>query len=368
MNLLTAYLGTRTTRERNARGEGLSVLRFDPATGALQRVQLLADLVNPSYLAVNRAGSRLYCVHGDGFSASAFAIAADGTLSPLNTVDTRGRNPVHLALSPDEGHLLVCNHLGASLVLLPVQADGRLGDVVQQVDFGAGEGRPFGGRLGGPIPGQLGPHRVEQPQAKPHQCPFTPDGRHVLVPDKGLDRIVSLPWDGQRLRPEAATAVAAREGAGPRHAVGHPQQPWVYTVNELDSTVLLCTQAPDTGTLSPRQVVSTLPDTFCGHSRAAAIALDAAGRLLYASNRGHDSVAVFAVDPDTGRLSLRQVQATGGRTPRAFTLSPCGRWLLALNEDSDTVTTFTVHPDDGTLQPTGAVLHAGSPVCLVFRP
>lgn len=348
-----AYVGCRTTRERNARGEGLSVFQVG-ADGALTLVQLVRGLVNPSYLALNRAGTRLYTVHGDLSEASAFAVdRATGQLSLLNTVSTEGRNPVHLALDADERCLVVTNHLGASLAVLPVEADGSLGPLVQLEK----------------VDGPIGPHRIEQKQVKPHYNAFDPSGRFVLVPDKGCDGVWGFRFEAGRLTPCTPAFTPAREGAGPRHMAFHPSRPWGYVVNELDSTVAAYRFDAATGALAPFQLLPSLPDDFTGNNRAAAIAIDAAGRTLYASNRGHDSIAVFRIDPDSGRLAFVEAVPTQGRTPRAFTLSPDGRLLYALNEDSDSIVGFEVDSATGRLTPAGLpVVSTGSPVCMVFSP
>ncbi|WP_246792782.1 lactonase family protein [Burkholderia perseverans] len=346
-----AYVGSRTTRERHARGEGIRVFRVDPASGALDPVQTVGDLVNPSYLALDARGERLYSVHGDLSDLSAFAIdRASGRLSALNRAGTEGRNPVHVALAPDGRHAVVSNHLGASLAVLPVAADGALGPLAQRVV----------------LDGPPGPHRVEQQQAKPHFNPFSPDGRFVLVPDKGLDRIFVFRFEGGRLTPAGVPFVATREAAGPRHLAFHPTAPYAWCVNELDSTVTTYAWQAASGELVPRQIVSTLPDTFTGNSRAAGIEVDRHGRCVYASNRGADSIALFHVDPDSGRLAFVEAVPSGGRTPRFFTLSPDGRFLYALNEDSDSIVVFSVDAASGRLAPTGLTIAAGSPVCLVF--
>jgi 6-phosphogluconolactonase len=346
-----AYVGSRTTRERNARGEGISVYRVDAASGALDLVQLVGDLVNPSFLALNRRGDRLYAIHGDQSEVSAFAVdTATGQLAFLNQVSCEGRNPVHLALDATERHLVVSNHLNGQLAVLPVLEDGRLGAVMQLQS----------------LPGEPGPHRKEQPFSKPHFNPFDPSGRWVLVPDKGLDRVFSFRFEGGRLLPAATPWVDCREGAGPRNLAFHPARPWAYVVNELDSTVLACGFDAATGALQPHQVVTSLPDTFMGNSRAGSIQIDAAGRTLYVSNRGHDSVAVFRIDADSGRLGFVQAIPGGGRTPRFFTLGPGGSKLYVLNEESDSITRFFVEADSGLLKPAGEPLACGSPVCMVF--
>jgi 6-phosphogluconolactonase len=349
---LLAYVGSRTTRERNARGEGISVYEVDRATGALERVQLVGDLVNPSFLALNRAGDRLYTVHGDQEEVSAFGVAEDGRIAFINRVSCQGRNPVHLALDPLERHLVVSNHLTGAMAVIALREDGSLGELVQIEK----------------LPGERGPHRKEQPFSKPHFDPFDPSGRFVLVPDKGLDRIFSFRFADGRLVPAEQPWVDAREGAGPRHVAFHPRLAFVYCVNELDSTVTTYRFDAATGGLQPLQILSTLPETFTGNSRAAEIEVSADGRFVYASNRGFDSIAVFAVDASSGLLSFVAAEPTGGRTPRFFALAPGGARLYALNEDSDTIVRFAVDRATGRLEREGDGVRCGSPVCMVFRP
>lgn len=346
-----AYVGSRTTRERNARGEGISVYDVDASDGRLERTQLVGDLVNPSYLALASDRRHLYCVHGDRSDVSAFSVdPPSGRLTFINQRSTEGRNPVHLALDPGGRFLLVTNHLGASVALLPIATDGSLEPVRQRVHFD----------------GPLGPHRIEQQQAKPHFNPFHPSGRFVIVPDKGLDRVSVLTLRDGSLAPADPPFVAAREGSGPRHAVFHPGKDLAYVVNELDSTVTTYRVDPHRPALTPLHVVSTLPAVFTGNSRAAGIAIDRAGTTLYASNRGHDSVAVFRLDPGSGLPWFVGAHATLGKTPRFFTLAPNERLLYALNEDSDTIVAFDVDASSGDLDSPRVVAACGSPVCMVF--
>jgi len=348
---LFAYVGSRTTRERNARGEGITVFSLDADSGALARLQVVGGLVNPSFLALNRAGDRLYTVHGDQQEVSAFRVGADGQLAFLNRVSCQGRNPVHLALDPGERGLVVSNHLTGALAVITVAADGSLGELTQLE----------------PLPGTPGPHRVEQPFSKPHFNLFDPAGRFVLVPDKGLDRIFSFRFEAGRLVPATQPWVDTREGAGPRHVAFHPRLDILYSVNELDSTVGTYHFDATTGGLQPLQVLPTLPDRFTGNSRAAEIEVSADGRFVYASNRGADSIAAFAVDASTGLLRLIASEPSGGHTPRFFTLAPGGRSLFVLNEDSDSIVRFAVDPASGALTRTGDAVPCGSPVCMVFR-
>ncbi|KJZ61413.1 lactonase family protein [Pseudomonas fluorescens] len=346
-----AYVGSRTTKERNARGEGISVYEVDQEKGTLTLVQVVKDLVNPSFLALNRACDRLYTVHGDKSDVSAFSIdKATGKLTFINQQSCEGKNPVHLALDPTERFLVVSNHIAGSLAVMNVAEDGSLGTLNQLL------------KLEGP----MGPHRVEQPFSKPHFNPFDHTGSFVLVPDKGLDRIFSFHFDNGKLVPADQPFVTTREGAGPRHLALHPTASFAYVVNELDSTVTTYRFNPQDGSLKPLQVVTSLPSTFTGNSRASEIEVDRSGRFVYASNRGYDSVAAFAIDQKTGLLSPVEFMPTDGKTPRFFTLTPNERFLFALNEDSDTIISMAVDPKKGGLSKTGFSVSTGSPVCMVF--
>jgi 6-phosphogluconolactonase (cycloisomerase 2 family) len=346
------YVGCRTTRERNARGRGITAWHRDPTTGALRLVQEVDGLVNPSYLALGPGGRVLYTIHGDASDISAFRIdPRDGTLHALNRQSTGGRNPVHLAIAPDGRHVVVSNHLSGTLAVLPLADDGALLPVSQQLA----------------LSGEPGPHRIEQQHAKPHFNPFDPAGRYVIVPDKGLDRIFSFRFDAGVLVPATPGHVPARECAGPRHVAFHPMGSHLYAVNELDSTVTAYRYAATEGTLQAFQIVPTLPDHYTGNNRAAAIAIDPRGRFLYTSNRGDDSIACFAIAADSGRLRFLDAYPTQGRTPRFIALDPHGRFLYAANEDSDTIVTFRVDAQNGGLGATGQAVATGSPVCMVFR-
>ena len=347
-----AYVGCRTSRERNARGDGLNVYDVDAATGRWQHLQLVPGLVNPSFLALGRDKRFLYTVHGDSSELSSFAVdAASGRLAPLNQQTTRGKNPVHLALDPTGRFMVVSNHVTSSLAVLPVGEDGALGAVCDLIE----------------LKGQIGPHRVEQPFSKPHQNVFSPDGRFVIVPDKGLDRVFTFTLDAAgKLAPAQQPSVQARETSGPRHVAFRPDGRFAYVVNELDSTVTSYSYDAATGALIPVQVIPTLPQSFTGDSRASEIEASADGRFIYASNRGYDSVAVFAADPATGWLTAVDIVQTRGKTPRFFALAPDGRFMFVANEDSDTIATFAVNQATGRIEATGGVVSTGSPVCIVF--
>lgn len=345
---MIAYVGARTTRARNARGNGLNVYRLG-ADLAWEHLQLL-EMQNPSFLAFDRTGGFLYTVHGDSDRASAFSIdRASGRLSFLNEQTTNGQNPVHLSFDPANRYLVVANHVTSSLAVLPRLDDGRLGEICSLTT----------------IAGEVGPHRIEQPFAKPHQVEFDPSGKWIAVPDKGIDKILVYGLDATSGALMQASSCSAREGAGPRHIVFHPEGRLAYVVNELDSTVACYRFDPETGTLQAFQVVPSLPETFTGNSRAAEISISDDGRFVYASNRGSDTIAAFEIDA-SGHLTSVGSWATGGRTPRFFTVLPEGI-LLAANEDTDTVVAFDVDRTTGRLAPRPEVLNVGSPVCIVVR-
>ena len=352
-----AYVGCRTSRERNARGDGINLYRLEGDGVAWTHVQRVADLLNPSFLAFDRGQRCLYAVHGDASEISAFGIdPVSGRLTLLNRQSTQGKNPVHLTIDPTNKFVVVANHLTtgdyvSSLVVLALNVDGSLGALTDHV----------------PLRGKPGPHRVEQPFAKPHQVQYDPGDRFIVVPDKGLDLVSTYTLDpAGKLRAIDAPPLTVREGAGPRHVSFHPARPYAYVLDELDSTVLACRFDGQRGTLAPFQIVPSLPDAFVGNSHASEIEVSRDGRFVYASNRGFDALGIFAVEQATGRLSPVGWQESAGRTPRFFALDPTGRRLFVANEDSDTIISFEVDQATGALKELGTAARTGSPTCILF--
>jgi 6-phosphogluconolactonase (cycloisomerase 2 family) len=351
-----AYVGCRTSRERNARGDGITVYRIG-GDGAWTKVQLVDQLVNPSYLAFDRTGHFLYAAHGDSTEASAFRIdPAAGTLSFINRVATGGCNPVHLTPDPSNRFMIVANHidkgdLKSGIASLPIGHDGALGAPADVVAFN----------------GQIGPHRIEQPFPKPHQVEFDRSGRFIVVPDKGCDRVVVYTLDqAGKLHAVPAATAPARETSGPRHIAFHPANRFAYVINELDSTIAAYHFDPASGDVRPFQIVSALPDTFTGNSRGSEIAVSADGRFVHASNRGHDSIATFAIDPATGRLSPVGWVPSDGKTPRFFAIVPDGEALFVANEEGHTIVRYAVDAHSGRLSDAKVVAETGSPTCILF--
>ncbi len=359
-----AYVGCRTTKERNARGLGIEVFQVD-AGGAWSHVQRVPGLDNPSFLAFDREQRFLYAVHGDLSDISAFSIEpASGHLTLLNRQSTEGGNPAHLLVDASGRYVLVANYASGTVAVLPRNPDGSLGAVRQVVAN----------------PGTPGPNKVDQTGSHPHEIVYSPDGRCLIVPDKGLDRIFSYTFDAGRgeLAPGEAPFVQVRPGAGPRHIAFHPTAPFAYVAHELDASVGAYRYDAARGALTPFQIIPSIPDSFVGADTAAEIAITGNGRFVFVSNRGHDSVGSFAVDPHSFRLSPAGWASSQGHGPRFFAIDPSGepsgnsagdpggKLLYAANENSDSIVAFQVDDQTGALTPTGQVIATGSPVCIVF--
>ncbi|ELS51116.1 lactonase family protein [Streptomyces viridochromogenes] len=358
-----AYVGSRTTAAREGRGKGIEVYDVSPAGGDWTLLQTV-ELDNPTFLAVDRTQRYLYAVHGDFTYVSAYRIAPETRLlTPLGRQETGGRNPVHLAVDPSNRFLVVANHSSGTVATLPLLDDGGVGPVADVLSF----------------PGTPGPHHTEQTGAKPHHVPFSPDGRFIVVPDKGLDRVFAVTLDAEsgKLAPGPVPSVAAREMAGPRHIAFHSNLPYAYTIDELRSTVTAYRWDAERGALEALQIVSSTEPSMTGDSRGGEIAVSPDGRFVYASNRSGagdstpggpapDSIGIFAVSVRTGTLRPVEWTSTAGIRPRFFCFGPDGRRLYAANERSHTIVAFDIDRDSGRLRPTGQVVRTGSPVCVLF--
>lgn len=341
------YVGCFTTARRGARGEGLSV--YAVAEDGWTRVQLLVDLVNPSFLIMGPGDAVLHVAHGDEDHVSAYARdRATGLLSPLGQAATGGGNVVHLALDPCGRHLLAANYATGTVAVLPVGVDGRPDRFSQRVG----------------MPGVAGPHRDEQRGSHPHQLLFDPSGRFVVVPDKGHDSVCVFAFDAAAGTLELASVARSRPGAGPRHGAFHPALPVCWVLNELDSTIATHRWSPLAAVLEPVQVLTTLPADFFGASTAAAIAVTPCGGFVFASNRGHDSVAAFAVDPGSGLLRPAGWTPAPGRGPRFIALHD--GTLHVASENDDVVGRLSVDARTGVLRATGGLLACASPASLAF--
>lgn len=342
-----AYVGARTTERYNGAGKGIEVFRTG-ADGSWTHVETVDGPGNPSFLIRNQAGSLLFAVHGGLEEVTSFRIDPDtGSLTLLSSVDVGGVNPVHLALNSDESFLVVANYTTGAVVSLPVNEDGTLGAVTGKLD----------------LPGEPGPHRQQQPSSYPHQVLADPSRQVFIVPDKGLDRVFVVGLDGGG-QLSILSETATREGSGPRHGDFGKNAGEVYIVNELDSTITAYTYKDHQ--LTPFQIVSTLPDDFTSNSRAAAIDVADDGRHVYATNRGHESIVRFVIDPETGRLSDPNWVSSGGKRPRFMMISPSDDEVLVANELSHSIFGFRISEADGTLTDARMIVETGSPVAIEF--
>ncbi len=341
----TVYVGTYTHSgvDTFGRVDGIFVYDFDPAAGDLRFRHAAAGIVNPSYLALAPDRRTLFAVNElegapGGISALALDTAAGEPLL-LNTQPVHGVAPCYICLAPSGKWALVANYGSGSVTVLPILADGQLGaaaSIYQNRGCGAD------------------PKRQATPHA--HCAVFAPDGR-LFVADLGVDCILIFHLDEStgELIPADPPGVASAPGAGPRHLTFGADGRCLYAVNELDSTVAVYAYDAAAGTLDSVQTISTLPDDFSGESAAAGIQIAPSGRFLYASNRGHDSVAVFAIDPPSGRLTRVEIVPSGGRTPRHIAFDRTGSYLLVANQGSSQLVTLRVDPAAGTLTPAGVV-------------
>lgn len=352
---LRVYLGTYTTTGQTG-SRGIYTARFDPESGQLTEATLAAATPDPSFLALAPGGRTLYAVEESGAKVHGFAVGeggGDGTLLRLDaTGDTGGGAPCDVAVHPDGRWLVVANYSGGSVAVFPLDAAGRIGPRAGlHVHTGS----------------SVHPKRQKEPHA--HGVTFSPDGRFLLVPDLGLDQVKIYRVDD--LSAPAVGAWSIAPGSGPRHAAFSRDGRHLYVVNELANTVTVGRYEPETAGLETVQTISTLPEGgFAGETATAEIAVHpATDRFVYASNRGHDSIAVFARElaAADGRLTRVENVPTGGRTPRHFALSPDGRWLLAGNQKSGAVNVFRVDETSGRLTATarGATDVPGV-VCIVF--
>jgi 6-phosphogluconolactonase len=360
MSELPIFIGTYTERAPGG-SKGIYAARFDTATGKLAGLASVAELQNPSWVTPSRDGRFLYAVSEVGIADSsgrptgfvvAYAVAADGKLTELNRVSSGGADPCHLAIGRAGRTVAVANYTGGSTVSFHVGADGRLGAATKDQHVGKGPNA----------------QRQEAPHA--HSVDFVADDRLLLACDLGNDRVYVYRHDPRTgtIAAHEPAFVGLEPGAGPRHLAMHPSGRYVYVLTELTSHVAMFAWNAAAGTLVQRQSVSTVPLGTPASNSTAEIVVHPNGRFVYASNRGHDSIAAFSVDARDGRLTRLANTPTGGNVPRHFAVDPSGRWLLAANQRSNSIVTFAIDAAKGTLTPNGATLAVPRPVCVAFLP
>jgi len=342
---LTLYAGTYTA----GKSEGIYIYRIDQGTGELKRVGS-AKSENPSFLALDPGKRFLYAVNENPEgTVSSFQIDREtGDLSFVNQQSSQGADPCHLSIDSSGQSVLVANYTSGTIAVLPIQRGGSLGAAI---DVERHEGS-------GPREQQKGPHA--------HCIKLDRANRHAFAADLGIDKLMIYRLNNGKLEPAKQASVLVHAGAGPRHLAFHPGGRFLYVINELDSSLTTFNYNAAQGTLTQFETVSTLPRDFTGVSFCADVHVASSGRFVYGSNRGHNSIVVFAIDPRSGRLTLVEHVSTEGKWPRNFTIDPSGRFLLVANQHTDNVVVFRVDQQTGRLTPASQAAEIPTPVCLQF--
>jgi 6-phosphogluconolactonase len=350
------YVGTYT----GPKSQGIQLLRLD-STGALTNLGLAAPATNPTFLAIHPNQKFLYAVgETSDFagqktgSVSAFAInPTTGKLTLLNQQPSAGRGPCYVTIDATGKNALVANYGGGTVSVLPIADDGKLSPHSSAIQHTG-----------------TGPNKSRQEAPHAHSINLDPSNQLAIAADLGIDKLLLYRLDPTKgtLTPSTPPAVDLAPGSGPRHFTFHTTGQYAYLINEMASTITAFSYDPKRATLTEIQTVTTLPEGFKGNNTTAEVRVHPSGRFLYGSNRGHDSIAIFAIDPKTGKLTPLGHQPTLGKTPRNFNIDPTGHYLLAANQSADNVVVFTIHPQTGLLTPNNSVAEVGAPVCLKFLP
>jgi 6-phosphogluconolactonase len=367
---ILAYVGTDTKPvDGAANGKGIYLFEMNLRTGELSLLKLAAETTSPSWLTLHPSGRYLYAINevsdfdGKNGSVSAFAIdRANGDLRFLNTVSSLGAGPAYVSLDATGKYAFVANYFGGNIAVFPVLPNGSLGP---SVDFHQDNGSLGSIHATNAPPGSFAISGHDAPHA--HMIHPDPENRFVLQTDLGQDRIYVYEFDVNtgKLAPAETPFVSLPSGDGPRHFVFHPNGRWMYSIQEEASTVDFFLYASKTGILTPQQRISTLPSGYTGTNFSSEIAVSPDGRFLYAGNRLHNSIAVFAIAAD-GKLDHAGDTLTQGDYPSFFTLDPGGNFLYACNQRSDNITSFRIDRKTGMLTFTGQYKPVGTPLCITF--
>jgi 6-phosphogluconolactonase len=351
----TAYIGTYTYDK----SEGIYALDFNTETGRLGLARLVAKLDNPSYLSISKNNKYLYAaLESDIFNGTpggavgAFSICKEsGELNLLNLKSACGNTPCHISVDSTNKYLFTANYKEGTVTNFSVNSDGSIGDIISEI-------RHIG----------CGPNTVRQEKPHAHYVALTPEEDHLCVTDLGIDKIMiySLDKNNGVLEHKENLDVKIKPGSGPRHMEFHPNNKFVYLINELKSNIAALEYSNIDSTFKQIQYISALPKGYDKSSFSAAIHISSDGNYLYASNRGHDSISVFHIDNVTGKLAPISYTSTIGECPRDFTIHPSGEFLIAANQNSNNIVPFSINKDTGKLSQSGGPVTVPNPACIKF--
>ena len=350
-----AYFGSYT--EGTAAGEGIYLYRFNARNGVMTKSGLAIKALNPMFLTVHPNQKYLYAVNlhpGKEGQVSAFKInRKTGRLKLLNQVSAGGVTSCYLSINSEGKMLAVANYSSGNTVSFPVNKDGTVGQAASIIQHHGSS---------------IDPSFQDRPHA--HSSIFSPNNRFVIAADVGTDEVYTYRANPitAKIEPHDPSATKVKPGSGPRHLVFHPSGQFCYVINEAGNTVIVFKWIEETGVLEKMQMIATVPLDFKGTSHTAEIVVHPSGKFLFGSNRGHDSIVVFSIDPISGILTTVEYQSSEGNFPTNFNLDPTGSFLFAANERSDSVVTFSVNQDSGHLTPTKQVLTIPNPACLRWVP
>ena len=350
----THYLALVGAYTNKTSSKGIYAFDFDSESGQLTPTGVAAETPNPSWVAIHPNGKWVYAANESGKQSTITAFSLDAKtarLTQLNQLPALGEDPCYLSFDKTGKFLFVANYTSGNVVVFPILADGKLGEHTASVKDA----------------GTPGPNKERQGGPHAHWVQASGDNRFVFVSDLGLDAILIYRFDASKgtLTPGNPASAKLAAGAGPRHVAFSPNGKFVYAVSELNSTVTAFSYDASNASFHELQITSTVPELFTGRNDTAEIAVDPTGKWLFASNRGHDSIAVFAIQPD-GTLRRAGDYPTGGKEPRHFAIDPTGHFLLAENQNSNTINVFRIDLSTGTLTGVSQAADISSPVCLAF--
>ncbi len=355
LHAVPVYIGTDTGGSGGSKG--IYRADFDLVSGKLSEALLVAEYTNPGFLAFHPEKPVLYAVgepktaFADGTaSIAAFHRVDDRPLEFIGEASTGGKGACHLAIDATGSTVAIANYSDGIIATVRLDQNGRPGEINSLI---ANKGS--------------GPNQSRQEGPHAHGVYFDSASQHLIVPDLGLDQVLIYPFNANSSKLGAALpAMATAPGSGPRHMAFSPGEEHAYIINELDNTILTASYAE--GKLTAISTIPTLPKDFTGESTTSEIEVHSNGKYVYASNRGHDSIAVYQRDPATGALTFIQHAPCGGKTPRHFKIDPSGKWLLCAHQNSNTLSVLSIDAKTGILSAPKHTISAPNPTCLLFVP